>query len=154
MPLPKQFLEELPDKTDQQLYYMLANSDDYMPEALEAARAELRRRSLAIDETILQLHQKNRVIIDLQMSGRLPKTTPKRGILFLVGGLLGGTFIVTCISFATNDWSYLYRWLSGLAVLGLVFVYFSCKKWLARRAIHFLQRDVQANAKESHDATT
>ena len=40
MPLPKQFLEELPDKTNEQLYFMLGNAEDYMPEALEAAKAE------------------------------------------------------------------------------------------------------------------
>ena len=36
----------LTEKTDQQLYDMLAQADDYRPEALEAARQELRNRNL------------------------------------------------------------------------------------------------------------
>lgn len=152
MPLPKQFLEELPDKTDQQLYFMLGNADDYMPETLEAAKAELGRRGLTIDETILQRYQKDRVMIALQMSGRLPKPARMRGILFLVGGVLGGTIIVTCFSFATNGWSYLYSWLSGLAALVMVFIYFFCKRWLVNQAFRHMQTDVQPKTKESPDA--
>ena len=91
-------------------------------------------------------------MIELQMSGRVPKPAPKRGILFLVGGVLGGIIIVTCVSFATNNLSYLYRWLSGLAVLVMVFVYFFCKSWLVNRAIRHVQTDVQPNTRESHDA--
>ena len=152
MPLPKQFLEELPNKTDQQLYFMLGNADDYVPEALEAAKAELGRRGLAIDETILQQYQKDRVLIALQMSGRLPKPARKRGILFLVGGVLGGTIIVTCFSFATNGWSHLYSWLSLLVGLLMFFAYVFCRRWLINQALRHMQTDVQPNTKESHDA--
>ncbi len=152
MPLPKTFLEELPDKTDEQLYFMLGNTEDYMPEALEAAKAELGRRGRPTDETILQQYQKDRVMIELQMSGRLPKPARKRGLLFLVGGVLGGTIIVACISVATNSWSYLYRWLSGLAALVIVFVYFFFKRYVAKQVIRHVQPDVPPNTNESHDA--
>jgi hypothetical protein len=152
MPLPKNFLEELPEKTDEQLYFMLGNGDDYMPEALEAAKAELGRRGLRIDETIFQQYQKDRVMIALQMSGRLPKPAPRRGILFLVGGVLGGTIIVTCVSFLTNGWSYLYSWLSGLAAVVIGFIYVFCRRWLVNQAFRHVETDVQPNTKESDDA--
>ena len=90
------------------------------------------------------------VIIDPQPPGKSPGLLSKRGVRFLVGGLIGGTMIVTCISFAMDDWSYLYRWLSGLAVVVMVFVYVFCKKWLARRAIHLVEPDVPPRTKESH----
>ena len=152
MPLPQDFLEELPDKTDEQLYFMLGNGEDYMPEALEAAKAELGRRGLRIDETILQQYQKDRVMIALQMAGRLPKPSPKRGILFLVGGVLGGAIIVTFFSFSTNGWSYLYSWLSGLAVVVMAFIYFFCKRWLVNQAFRHVHTNVQTNTKESDHA--
>lgn len=150
MPLPKEFLEELPKKTNDQLYFMLGNADDYTPEALEAAKTELRRRGLAIDETILQRYQKDRIMIALQMSGRLPKPARKRGILFLIGGVLGGTIIVTCISFATN-WSYLYRWLGALAFAALLCVCLFCKRWLAKQALRAMQEDVKPHTNASRD---
>jgi hypothetical protein len=46
MSLPKDFGEQLPRKTDQELYDLLAHPDDYLPEALEAARGELSQRNL------------------------------------------------------------------------------------------------------------
>src|SRR6185369_2025053 len=157
MPLPQQFLKELPEKTDEQLYDMLGHADDYMPEALEAARTELRRRKLpperAVKIVTMSEQCQNMVIIDPQPPGKSPGLLSKRGIRFLVGGLIGGTLIVTCISFAMDDWSYLYRWLSGLAVVVMVFVYVFCKKWLTRRAMHLVQTHVQPQStKASHDA--
>jgi hypothetical protein len=106
---------------------MLGHTDDYMAEQCE-----------------------NMAIIDPQPPGKSPGLLPKRGIRFLVGGLIGGTLIVTCISFAIDDWTYLYRWLSGLAVVVMVFVYVFCKKWLARRAIHLVKPNVPPRTKESH----
>jgi hypothetical protein len=49
MPLPPDFLKQLPERTDADLYEMLANRDDYLPEALDAAREELGRRNLPPD---------------------------------------------------------------------------------------------------------
>jgi hypothetical protein len=47
MQLPSAFLAELPQRTNEELYDMLAHADDYLPEALEAARAELGKRNLS-----------------------------------------------------------------------------------------------------------
>lgn len=46
MLLPHGFEKTLTEKTDEQLYDMLAHEVDYMPEALEAARMEIQRRNL------------------------------------------------------------------------------------------------------------
>jgi hypothetical protein len=46
MSIPDEFYNQLPQRTDEQLYDMLAQSADYLPEALEAARRELRKRRL------------------------------------------------------------------------------------------------------------
>jgi hypothetical protein len=49
MTLPKDFWEQLPLKTDAELYGMLAHQEDYLPEALSAAKAELGKRNLSSD---------------------------------------------------------------------------------------------------------
>jgi len=54
MPLPKDFWEQLPLKTDAELYDMLAHREDYLPEALAAAKDELSKRNLA-PERVAQL---------------------------------------------------------------------------------------------------
>ena len=46
MPLPHDFEKTLTEKTDEQLYDMLAHADDYLPDALAAARSEIQRRNL------------------------------------------------------------------------------------------------------------
>jgi len=46
MKLPPGFAERLAEKTDEQLCEMVAQAQDYLPEALEAARTELCRRNL------------------------------------------------------------------------------------------------------------
>jgi hypothetical protein len=46
MSLPKDLWEQLPHKTDAELYDMLAHPDDYLPEALAAAKNELSKRHL------------------------------------------------------------------------------------------------------------
>jgi len=47
MNLPPDFKPRLTDKTDEQLCEMFAQAQDYLPEALDAARTELHRRRLA-----------------------------------------------------------------------------------------------------------
>ena len=47
MTLPKDFWQQLPLKTDAELYDMQAHEDDYLPEAIAAAKGELARRNLA-----------------------------------------------------------------------------------------------------------
>lgn len=48
MPLPKEFWIRLPQRREEELYEMFSNPDDYLAEALDAARDELRRRNLPI----------------------------------------------------------------------------------------------------------
>lgn len=54
MSLPKDFWEQLPLKTDAELYDVLAHEDDYLPEAVAAARDEMSKRKLA-PERVAQL---------------------------------------------------------------------------------------------------
>ena len=54
MSLPQDFWEQLPLKTDAELYEMLAHQTDYLPEALAAAKDELSKRNLA-PEKVAQL---------------------------------------------------------------------------------------------------
>ena len=54
MSLPKDFLQQLPLKTDAELYDLLAHPDDYLPEAVAAAKDELTKRNLA-PERVAQL---------------------------------------------------------------------------------------------------
>jgi len=49
MTLPPDFQKQLPEKTDADLCEMLAYHDDYLPEAIAAAREELGRRNLPPD---------------------------------------------------------------------------------------------------------
>jgi len=49
MALPPDFQKQLPERTDADLFEMLAHRDDYLPEALDAAREELCRRNLPPD---------------------------------------------------------------------------------------------------------
>jgi hypothetical protein len=49
MSLPKDFLEQLPLKTDSELYDMLAHQDDYLPQATAAAKDELSKRNLSLE---------------------------------------------------------------------------------------------------------
>ncbi len=54
MSLPREYSKHLPERTDEQLYDVLAHSDDYLPEALEAVKEELRKRNVP-RETAAQL---------------------------------------------------------------------------------------------------
>lgn len=48
MPLPKEFWIKLPQRREEELYEMFSNPDDYLPEALDAAKEELIRRNLPL----------------------------------------------------------------------------------------------------------
>ena len=50
MSLPKDFWDQLPQKTDVELYDMLAHQDDFQPEALAAFREEVRKRNLPAEK--------------------------------------------------------------------------------------------------------
>ena len=68
------------------------------------------------------------------------KTSTRRGIKFLIGGLLGGTALVVVFSVAFNDWTYLTRWLSGVVVIGLVAGYKLGRYLFISRAIHLAEQ--------------
>jgi hypothetical protein len=51
MTLPRDFWEQLPEKTDAELYDIIAHPEDYLPEALAAARDELSKRNLSPERT-------------------------------------------------------------------------------------------------------
>src|SRR5690349_15271519 len=55
LPLPKTFWEQLPRKTDLELYEVLRQRGDYLPEALAAVKAEMQRRNLSSSERMAEL---------------------------------------------------------------------------------------------------
>lgn len=81
--------------------------------------------------------------------GNNPRSKPfsKRGIRFLVGGVAGGTALVAVISLVFDDGSYLTRWLSGLAAVGIALICIFGKKWLVERAIRLAQRSVEPDSR-------
>ena len=90
MTLPKDFWEQLPLKTDAELYDMLAHQEDYFPEALAAAKDELSKRNLA-PERVTQLEaavQSQKATVDARAQERLG--WPMRIFIFVFcAGLLG-----------------------------------------------------------------
>ena len=54
MKLPPDFQKSLAGKTEEELYAVVAEPQDYLPEALEAVQAELRRRDLP-KERVMQV---------------------------------------------------------------------------------------------------
>ena len=95
MSLPKDFWEQLPQKSDGDLYDMLAHQDDYLPEALAAAREELRKRNLA-PERVAQLEaaaQTHKAEEDTKAEVRLG--WPMRIVIFfLCAGIFGALLAV------------------------------------------------------------
>jgi hypothetical protein len=51
MSLPSEFWSQLPLKTDEELYDIVAHQEDYLPEALAAAREEVAKRNLSLERT-------------------------------------------------------------------------------------------------------
>jgi hypothetical protein len=95
MTLPKDFWEQLPLKTDAELYDILAHQDDYLPEALAAARDELGKRNLTPDR-VTQLEaevQSQKAAADTKAQERLG--WPMRiFIFFLCAGMAGAILAV------------------------------------------------------------
>ncbi len=95
MTLPKEFWEQLPLKTDAELHDMLAHQDDYLPEALAAAKDELSKRNLA-PETVARLEaavQSQKVAAEAR--AQEPLSWPLRILIFVCcAGLLGALLAV------------------------------------------------------------
>ncbi len=88
MPLPPEFEQTLSAKTNEQLFEMLANADDYTPEALAAGRIEAERRSLG-PEWILAAEARSEAVLDRAAVVRKRATWPIRLIkLFFACALL------------------------------------------------------------------
>jgi hypothetical protein len=93
MPLPKDFWEQLPQKADGDLYEMLAHQDDYLPEALDAAREELRKRDLP-PERVSQL----KAVVQTHKASEVAKASerlgwPTRILIFLLCAGLSGAIL-------------------------------------------------------------
>ncbi len=87
--LPTGFLEELPTETDAELYDILAHQEDYLPAALAAAKAELRKRNLT-PERVAQLETSIRSRLateDAKARERL--SSSMRILIFIFAGLPG-----------------------------------------------------------------
>src|SRR5207248_4251219 len=83
MTLPQEFWEQLPLKTDAELYDILAHPDDYLPEALAAVKAQLNERNLAPRQIA---HLETRVISEQAIShahAEEPLSWPLRIVVFL-----------------------------------------------------------------------
>jgi hypothetical protein len=90
MKLPKDFLEQLPLKSNADLYDILAHQEDYLPEALAAAKDELSKRKLA-PERVAKLQagvETQKAAVDAKAQERL--VWPMRiFIFFFCAGLFG-----------------------------------------------------------------
>ena len=95
MSLPKEFWEQLPLKTDTELYDIVAHQDDYSPEALTAARDELSKRNLA-PERVAQIE----ATVQSQMAAaetkaQEPLSWPMRIFIFIFcAGIFGAVLAV------------------------------------------------------------
>jgi hypothetical protein len=89
MSLPPDFWETLPQKTDIDLYDMLARADDYLPEALAAAKEELRKRNLPPEHTArLQIIVESEKA-EQRAKAEIPLSWPMRILVFfLCAGLV------------------------------------------------------------------
>ena len=90
MSLPKDFLEQLPLKTEAELYDLLAHQEDYLPEAVAAAKKEFSKRKLQ-PERMAQLEatvQSQNAAAEIKAQERLG--WPLRIVILLFcSGLLG-----------------------------------------------------------------
>jgi len=95
MSLPKDFWEKLPLKTDAELYDMLAHQDDYLPEALAAAKDELSKRNLA-PERVAQIEATvQSQIAATETKAQESLSWPMRIVIFIFcAGLFGALLAV------------------------------------------------------------
>jgi hypothetical protein len=95
MSIPEDFWDQLPSKSDAELYDMLAHEQDYLPEALAAARQQLDKRNLA-PQQVAQLE----AVVQSQMAAEGAKAEVRLGwpmrilIFFLCAGIAGAILAV------------------------------------------------------------
>jgi hypothetical protein len=95
MRLPEGFDEQLRLKTDAELYEMLVSKDDYLPEAIAAAKDELSKRNLPAEkvEQIKASALSQKAAAESKAQERLG--WPMRILIFLFcAGLLGAVLAV------------------------------------------------------------
>jgi hypothetical protein len=144
MPLPKDFSEQLPLRTDEDLFGALARQEDYLPEALAAIRAELRRRDLSLDR---EQEIKVRALAQLgaekrqtepgqtwppkwpQILGFITYSTALLGLIAAKGPLLG---------------------IIALGIIGIVIALF----WLACRLSSWMDARQEKHSKKSRNERT
>ena len=90
MTLPREFWEALPQKSDAELYEILSREEDYLPEALAAAKDELSKRNVA-PERIAELEKKvESEKKEETAKAELRLALPLRVMIFLFcGGIFG-----------------------------------------------------------------
>ena len=95
MSLPQDFWDQLPSKSDAELYDMLAHEQDYLPEVVAAARQEIGKRNLA-PERLAQLD----AAVQSQTVAEAAKAEERLGwpmrilIFFLCAGIAGAILAV------------------------------------------------------------
>jgi len=100
--LPKNFWEQLPLRSDEELYEVLANQADYLPEAVAAAEGELAKRNLPQDR-VAQLKaaaQSQKMAVEAKATE--PLSWPMRILIGLF--CMGLSGIVLAIYFETRGY--------------------------------------------------
>jgi hypothetical protein len=83
MPLPRDFEKMLAEKTNEQLYEMVACGTDYSPEALAAAHAEIERRSLEPAQVGQLEELSEKIIAERAEAAEEPLSWPVRLTMFV-----------------------------------------------------------------------
>ena len=91
--LPPDFEKTLADKSAEELCEMLANAEDYLPEAIEAARAELGRRALPKASVTTMVESASQQRIAEQSEYREGPLDTRMRILVLLFGLWAGLIL-------------------------------------------------------------
>src|SRR5262245_46577094 len=84
MPLPAEFFEQLPSRSDAELYDILGHEGDYLPEAVAAAKEEIARRNLA-PERVAELEAAEQAqVLQEQAKAEAPLGWGMRILIFLL----------------------------------------------------------------------
>ena len=130
MSLRQEFWEDLAERSDEQLYDILAHADDYVPEALEAVRVELRKRDLPPEKATELKVAAQQKLTGEQQKAQEPLSWILKVVLFLLGATCVGIWCSAllysyykskgCTKKATQCWAW-FGW--GLVIwAGLVII--------------------------------
>jgi hypothetical protein len=93
MDAPQNLVEQIAGKSDEELLAMLAKQDDWSPEAINAARAELDKRNIDITQSIRPAIQTNTNYTYRDLSG----LTKFLKILLILGAAIAGIAVLSGI---------------------------------------------------------